>query len=121
MKTKVSSSNEEVPQSISVEEADVKMSDEAAEAEIRDDEASKKHEGKKDIINIDTISDNFNDGDVVDIEALWEKKLVPSSAGYVKVLARGRLNKKLHLDLQDYSIQAVKMVLLEGGTVKKAK
>ena len=108
-------------ESISVSEADERMSDEDAESNISDDLGSKKHEGKKGIINIDTIGENFNDGDVVDIEALWEKKLIPSNVGYVKVLARGKLNKKLHLDLQDYSIQAVKMVLLEGGTVKKAK
>ena len=106
---------------ISVSEADAEMSDEVAATYIEDDVNSKKHKGKKGIINIDTIGENFNDGDTVDIEALWEKKLIPTSVGYVKVLARGTLNKKLNIDLQDYSIQAVKMVVLEGGTVKKAK
>ncbi len=106
---------------ISVEEADARMSDEAAAASIEEDAKSKKHEGKKGIINIDTISKNFHDGDKVDLEALWAKKLIPQSVGYVKVLARGTINKRLDLDLQDYSLQAVKMVLLEGGTVKKAK
>lgn len=112
---------EEVIKAISVVEADEKMSDEEAEKEIKEDLTSKEHKGKKGIINIDTIGENFNDGDVVTIEALWEKKLIPHNVGYVKVLARGTLSKKLTLDLQDYSIQAVKMVLLEGGTVKKAK
>ena len=112
---------EEVIKAISVIEADEKMSDEEAEKEIKEDLTSKEHKGKKGIINIDTIGENFNDGDVVTIEALWEKKLIPHNVGYVKVLARGTLSKKLTLDLQDYSIQAVKMVLLEGGTVKKAK
>ena len=106
---------------ISVSEADAEMSDEVAATYIEDDVNSKKHKGKKGIINIDTICEIFNDGDTVDIEALWDKKLVPTSVGYVKVLARGTLNKKLNIDLQDYSIQAVKMVVLEGGTVKKAK
>lgn len=106
---------------ISVSEADEKMSDEVAATYIEDDVQSKKHKGKKGIINIDTIGENFNDGDNVDLEALWEKKLIPTTIGYVKVLARGTLNKKLNIDLQDYSIQAVKMVVLEGGTVKKAK
>ncbi len=112
---------EEVIKAISVIEADEKMSDEEAEKEITEDLNSKEHKGKKGIINIDTIGENFNDGDVVTIEALWEKKLIPHNVGYVKVLARGTLSKKLTLDLQDYSIQAVKMVLLEGGTVKKSK
>ena len=120
VKTKVSSAPE-VHESISVSEADQRMSDEIAEASIKEDTSSKKHEGKKGIINIDTIGENFNDGDLVDIEALWKKKLIPSNVGYVKVLARGTLNKKLNLDLQDYSLQAVKMILLEGGSVKKAK
>ena len=106
---------------ISVSEADEKMSDEVAATYIEDDVNSTKHKGKKGIINIDTIGENFNDGDTVNVEALWEKKLISKSVGYVKVLARGTLNKKLNIDLQDYSIQAVKMVVLEGGTVKKAK
>lgn len=112
---------EEHVHAISVSEADEKMSDEVAATYIEDDVQSKKHKGKKGIINIDTIGENFNDGDNVDLEALWEKKLIPTTIGYVKVLARGTLCKKLNIDLQDYSIQAVKMVVLEGGTVKKAK
>ena len=120
-KSKVSAPQQEVHKSITVEEADEKMTDAAAEAKISIDTSSKKHEGKRAILNIDTIAENFNDGDVVDLEALWEKKLIAKNVGYVKVLARGQLDKKLNLDLQDYSIQAVKMVLLEGGTVKRAK
>ena len=121
VKTKVNKPEEVVLESVSVTEVDQKMSDEVAEAKIIEDTTSKKHEGKKGIINIDTIGDNFSNGDVVDIEALWKKKLIPSNVGYVKVLARGSLNKRLTVDLQDYSIQAVKMILLAGGNVKKAK
>ena len=121
VKTKVNKPEEVVLESVSVTEVDQKMSDEVAEAKIIEDTTSKKHEGKKGIINIDTIGDNFSDGDNVDIEALWKKKLIPSNVGYVKVLARGSLNKKLTVNLQDYSIQAVKMILLSGGNVKKAK
>jgi uncharacterized repeat protein (TIGR02543 family) len=113
--------SEEHIRPISVNEADAQMTDEAAVAYIKEDVGGKTHKGKKGIINIDTISDNFNDGDTVDIEALWKKKLIPPSVGYVKVLARGSLGKKLDIDLQEYSIQAVKMIILEGGTVKKAK
>ena len=106
---------------VSVREADRAMSDEVAATFIQDDVDSKVHEGKKGIINIDVIGKAFNDGDTVDIEALWEKKLIPLNVGYVKVLARGALDKKLNVDLQDYSIQAVKMIALKGGTVKKAR
>ncbi|MBR1891242.1 MAG: uL15 family ribosomal protein [Clostridia bacterium] len=111
----------EATRTITVWEADQSMPDEVAATLVQLDLDGKAHKGKKGIINIDTIGENFNDGDTVDIEALWEKKLIPHSVGHVKVLARGTLSKKLNVDLQEYSIQAVKMILLEGGTVKKAR
>ena len=74
----------------------------------------------KEIINVDVLSANFNDGDTVTIDSLKAKKLVPQSAKQVKLLARGTLDKALHVELQDYSIEAVKMIIATGGTVKKA-
>lgn len=107
--------------SISVTQADEVMSDEKAEALIEEDVVSKKREGKKEVVNIDTLSQNYNDGDVVTLDSLIEKKLVSPKAGYVKVLARGVLDKKLTVDLHDYSLQAVKMIVLMGGHAKKIK
>ena len=107
--------------SVTVSEADAQMTDEVAATFIEDDVDGKAHSGKKGIINIDVLSANFNDGDNVDIEALWEKKLVPASVGRVKLLARGSLDKALNVNLQDYSLQAVKMIVLVGGTVHRAK
>lgn len=40
-------------------------------------------------------------------------------AKQVKLLARGTLNKALRVELQDFSIEAVKMVIAIGGTVKR--
>ena len=107
--------------SVTVSEADAQMTDEVAATFIEDDADGKAHSGKKGIINIDVLSANFSDGDTVDIEALWEKKLVPANVGRVKLLARGSLDKALNVDLQDYSLQAVKMIVLVGGTVHRAK
>ena len=107
--------------SVSVSEADKSMTDEVAATYIEDDVDGKVHSGKKGIVNIDVLSANFNDGDTVDIEALWAKKLIPTSVGQVKLLARGTLDKSLNVDLQDYSLQAVKMIVLVGGTVHRAK
>ena len=106
---------------VSAEEADSLMSDEVAENLIEEDKNSKVHTGKKGIINLDDLEKNFSDGDTITLEALIEKKLVAKDVGRVKLLARGTLDKKFHVDLQDYSLQAVKMVLLVGGTVQKAK
>ncbi|MCR5693043.1 MAG: uL15 family ribosomal protein [Bacilli bacterium] len=104
---------------ISVEEADKMMTNEVAEASIEEDVIHHHHKGKKEIINIDTLSQNFKDGDMVDLKALIKKKLVPAKTGYVKVLARGVLDKRLIVDLDDYSLQAVKMIILLGGHAKK--
>lgn len=107
--------------SVSVDEADKLMSDEDAEVMIEEDKSSKKHEGKKAIVNIDELEANFNDGDKITLETLQEKKLIAKDVGRVKLLARGQLDKKLDVHLQEYSIQSVKMILLVGGKVQKAK
>ena len=121
LKTKVTPNKEEAIQSISVEKADELMSDEKAQASIQIDTLHKRRIGTKEIINIDVLSNNFNDGDEVTVEALIEKKLLPSKTGSVKLLARGTLDKKLIVCLNDYSLQAVKMIALLGGKVKKVK
>ena len=108
-------------ESISVSKADEVMSDDKAESSIEAVENIKVREGKKDIINIDTLSVNFNDGDEVTLEALIEKGLVSPKVGYIKVLARGELDKKLTIIADDYSIQAVKMIVLTGGHARKIK
>ncbi|MBR1748140.1 MAG: uL15 family ribosomal protein [Clostridia bacterium] len=75
--------------------------------------------GKRGTINVDVLATNFESGETVTIERLKEKKLIPASVGQVKLLARGNLDKVLHVELQDYSIEAVKMVIATGGTVKR--
>ncbi len=73
---------------------------------------------RKTMINVDTISEYFNDGETVTLEEI--KKRVPSfdkKATYYKVCARGTLNKKLTVDADDVSVEAKKMILLTGGKV----
>ena len=108
-------------ESISVSKADEVMSDEKAEAFIEEVEVNKYKEGSKVIINIDTLSEHYNNGDEVTLDSLIEKGLVPSKVGHIKVLARGELDKKLHVVANEYSLQAIKMIVLVGGTVKKIK
>ena len=102
--------------SVTVQQANELVGNEEAKEAIVD-HRSGKHTGKKDIINIDVLSRNYNDGDTVTIESLKEKKLIDKSIGQVKVLARGVLDKRLNVELQDFSLEAVKMILLTGGTV----
>ena len=104
---------------VTVAEAEAIVTDEQAEAAIEEDATASEHEGKKGIVNVDTLSGNFDEGDVVTLDKLKEKKLIPANVGQVKLLARGTLNKVLHVELQDFSLEAVKMVVATGGTVKR--
>ena len=99
------------------ESADQLISDEEAEAkiEIVTSSTGVKRTGKFGEINLDTICDNFNDGEVVDVDTLKAKRLISSKVGRVKVLARGIMYKKLTVKASKFSIQAVKMITLAGG------
>ena len=91
----------------------------AASLDYEDSEAPRGT--KRGIINIDTLSKNFETDDTVTLEALIEKGLVPKKVGSVKVLARGILDKPLTVEAQDFSIDAVKMIVLTGGKAVKVK
>lgn len=103
---------------VSAEEVNDLISDEVA-ASVIVTERRTARTGKRCTINVDVLSANFESGETVTIERLHEKKLIPASVGQVKLLARGKLDKVLHVELQDYSIEAVKMVIATGGTVKR--
>ncbi len=106
---------------VSVEEANDLMSDEAAKAslkEISSDALSlSKYSstGKKHEINIDVISAAFSPNETVSLQSLKEKRLISKNAKAVKILARGTLDKPLTVIAQDFSTAAIKMITLTGG------
>ena len=103
---------------VTVQEAKEVVSDEVAEALIEVEEETEKIYGtKKGIINLDIISKHFNAGDVVTVNILKEKKLIDKNIYFIKVLARGVLDKPLTVKAQDFSIDAAKMIELTGGHV----
>ncbi|MBR2336193.1 MAG: uL15 family ribosomal protein [Clostridia bacterium] len=113
-----------VREDISIEEAHEAISDEVAKHFVDVEEFAEKSEKadvKKRIVNIDTLSDNFENGDTVTTEVLVEKALLPKGTNYVKVLARGHLNKRLTVEANEYSSDAIKMIILTGGKVIKIK
>ena len=118
LKTQVNAPKQEIT-SVTVDKADELMSDETAEASIEHDAVHHHRDGKKEVVNIDTLSQNYKNGDTVTLDSLIEKGLVPAKTGSVKVLARGSLDKKLIVDLDEFSLQAVKMIVLMGGHVQK--
>ena len=72
--------------------------------------------GYRGYVNIGVIDRHFEAGDVVTLEMLKQKKLVEKKAGRVKVLADGTLSKALTTKADSFSIQAIKMIELTGGT-----
>lgn len=101
---------------VTVEQAADLLDNTVAEHHIAHLEKSGKKEGKQDIINIDTLDQYFEENDTVTLEKLKELKLVAPSTVRLKVLARGILTKPLSVWAEDFSIDAVKMILLTGGT-----
>ena len=99
---------------VSVSEADALFSDDVAKMAMK--HVVREHTGnKKTFINLDTICENFEDGATVNLAALKEKKLVPADIGRIKILARGHMTKQMTIEADDFSMQAIKMIVLTGG------
>ena len=108
---------EEPTHAVTVEEAKGGMTDEEAQQSV---EQSNRYadKTKTGIINVDTLSQKFNAGEKVTLDEI--KKRVPGfnkKTTYIKVLARGAIDKPLTVEADEYSIDAVKMIVLAGGTV----
>ena len=104
---------------VRVQEANELMTDEEAAALVKSS-TRKADTTKKGIINLDMLSQYFADGDTVTLEDI--KKRVPGfnkKITFVKVLARGVLNKKLVVEADEFSVEAQKMIFLTGGQVIK--
>ena len=71
------------------------------------------------IVNVDTLSESFSPGERVDVNILKQKSLIPYDTAYVKVLARGVIDKPLSVYANDFSLCAVKMIALTGGEAIK--
>ncbi|MBQ4071244.1 MAG: uL15 family ribosomal protein [Clostridia bacterium] len=104
-------------------EADDIITDKQAEEliEVITREGTAVKSGKCYEINLDTICDYFDDGDVVTIEALKSCGIIPKKAARIKVLARGTMTKKVTVVADKFSIQAVKMIGLAGGLAQRYK
>ena len=72
-------------------------------------------------INLDIIAKKFAFGELVTPEALKRKHLIPQKADYVKILARGKLNKPLLIEAHDFSRSAEEMLKAVGGEAIRIK
>ena len=106
-------------QSVSAQEVDKILQDEIAVALIERGEGIT-DKTKTGILNIDTLSQNFQDGETVTLSEIKKRvKGFSSKVTYIKVLARGTLDKRLTVEADDFSLQAVKMIVLTGGKAVK--
>ena len=105
----------EIVEKIVAEEADEMISDELALKTANYEEGA--GQGKQGIINIGVLDQHFNANDVITLAELKKRKLISPKVGKMKILADGVLTKPLTTKAENYSIQAIKMIELTGGTV----
>lgn len=75
--------------------------------------------GKMAYVNIDTLDENFESGDTINIKILKEKNLIPLAAKQIKVLARSDkpLEKAFIVETQGISQKAEIAIRCAGGKV----
>jgi len=66
-------------------------------------------------INVSLLNDVFEDGAVVDIEALKNKGLVSHTKDGVKILGNGEITKKLTVKVNYFSASAKEKIEAAGG------
>ena len=98
------------------------ISDQVAKSLIAEDVTVVETDGKRRcILNLDTISESFSAGETVSINDFKRKGLIPSDARYVKILARGVIDKPITILANSFSLPAVKMIALTGGSAKRVR
>ncbi|MBR2432182.1 MAG: uL15 family ribosomal protein, partial [Clostridia bacterium] len=106
--------------SVEMAHADSLISDSLAKNLVKRESDTVYTEGKRRAtVNIDTLSEKFSPGETVDINSLKSKGIVPQDSAYVKVLARGQIDKALTVLANDFSLCAVKMIVLAGGEARR--
>lgn len=68
------------------------------------------------IINVRDLDRAFNDGDIVDLEALRQKRLVDGHYDGLRILGDGELNKRLIVKAHHFSASAKAKIEAKGGT-----
>lgn len=76
---------------------------------------NKRFETKYACINLSDLNTYFNDGDVVTPEILKERGIIKKQLSGIKVLANGKLEKKLTVKAERFSTKAVSAIEAAGG------
>ena len=71
------------------------------------------------IVNVSALNDNFDNGAVVDLEALLAKKIVRKGLDGLKVLGNGELTKKITVKAAVFSATAKEKITAAGGQAEE--
>jgi len=69
-------------------------------------------------INLTALNEKFDDGAVVDIDALIESGIVKNPKDGVKILGNGEITKKLTVKASAFSATAVEKIEAAGGSTE---
>ncbi|MDP2181228.1 MAG: 50S ribosomal protein L15 [Actinomycetota bacterium] len=69
------------------------------------------------IVNVSRLEEKFDKGDVVDVDAMFEKGLIKSKVAPVKILGDGEITKSLAVKVDRISGPARAKIEAAGGTV----
>ena len=73
------------------------------------------------VVNLDTLSERFDNGTVVTPDVLREAGLIRSSRQPIKVLGRGDIAKKLTVHAHKFSGKAAEKIAAAGGATELLK
>ncbi len=69
------------------------------------------------VINVSELNDKYNDGEIVNLETLKDKKIIKNNDRYVKLLGNGDITKKLEVTLEKVSVSAKDKIEKAGGKI----
>ena len=67
------------------------------------------------IVNLKTLNEKYNDGDVVDVETLLNDRVIRKAYDGLKVLGNGEITKKITVKAKDFSDAAKEKIEAAGG------
>lgn len=109
------------PVSVDAAKAEAAMTDAEARGAIEVVRAPRRKGKRKAVVNVDVLCRNFVAGELVNVNSLVRRRLVSPQCGYLKICARGALDKPLTVEADDFSLVAVKMIVLTGGKAVRVK
>lgn len=70
------------------------------------------------VVSLDTVSSRYEDGEVVTVESLKDKRIVKGVDVMVKILSNGELTKKVIFEGLKVSATAVEKIKAAGGEIR---